>query len=372
MSRRQALGVISNNHPIGNNINTKALVKNSISNTSIKSSNCLSQENNENEAPKKNSSSELECDKQAANFEDFEFEIFQEELCDEFVTVRDVRFKEDLKKALDKENLAKKETHVVFNNDYDDEEDEEDDEDEDYHEDEDEEDEEEADEQEDLEEEGISRLNLAQFNEESKNDLISTSVLMSMDSSSVNHDLSSPMILDDTIAYQSGYECNESLDEGTRSKTERDNLLMNCLEYKDDILKYMRHLETQNRPKSSYMKKQQDITSSMRSILIDWLVEVTEEYKLNVETLYLAVNYTDRFLSQMSVLRGKLQLVGTASMYIASKYEEISPPDVSEFVFITDDTYTKKQVLRMEHLLLKVGFFFNLFNMKIKFHCSFN
>lgn len=37
-----------------------------------------------------------------------------------------------------------------------------------------------------------------------------------------------------------------------------------------------------------------------------------------------------------------------------SKYEEIYPPDVNEFVYITDHTYTKKQVLRMEQLILKV------------------
>ena len=36
------------------------------------------------------------------------------------------------------------------------------------------------------------------------------------------------------------------------------------------------------------------------------------------------------------------------------RYEEIYPPDVSEFVYITDDTYTKRQVLRMEHLVIKV------------------
>lgn len=36
------------------------------------------------------------------------------------------------------------------------------------------------------------------------------------------------------------------------------------------------------------------------------------------------------------------------------KFEEIYPPEVAEFVYITDDTYTKKQVLRMEHLILKV------------------
>ena len=92
----------------------------------------------------------------------------------------------------------------------------------------------------------------------------------------------------------------------------------------------------------------------MRSILVDWLVEVAEEYKLQTETLYLAVAYIDRFLSYMSVQRSKLQLVGTACMFIAAKYEEIYPPDVGEFVYITDDTYNKRQVLRMEHLVLKV------------------
>lgn len=66
------------------------------------------------------------------------------------------------------------------------------------------------------------------------------------------------------------------------------------------------------------MKKQPDVTASMRSILVDWLVEVAEEYKLHTETLYLAVNYVDRFLSYMSVVRGKLQLVGTAAMFLAS------------------------------------------------------
>jgi cyclin A len=56
----------------------------------------------------------------------------------------------------------------------------------------------------------------------------------------------------------------------------------------------------------------------MRAVLIDWLVEVTEEYKMQTETLYLAVNFIDRFLSYMSVVRAKLQLVGTAAMFIAS------------------------------------------------------
>ena len=92
----------------------------------------------------------------------------------------------------------------------------------------------------------------------------------------------------------------------------------------------------------------------MRAILVDWLVEVSTEYKLNTQTLFLAVNYIDRFLSCMSVNRSKLQLVGTCCMYIASKFEEIYPPELSEFVYITDDTYSRRQVIRMEEVLLKV------------------
>ncbi|KAF5296260.1 hypothetical protein FQA39_LY12597 [Lamprigera yunnana] len=125
-------------------------------------------------------------------------------------------------------------------------------------------------------------------------------------------------------------------------------------EYRTEIYLYLRELELHNRPKPGYMRKQPDINYSMRTILVDWLVEVALEYKLQSETLFLAVNYIDRFLSYMSVVRGKLQLVGTAAMFIAAKYEEIYPPDISEFVYITDDTYTRRQVVRMEHLILKV------------------
>ena len=109
------------------------------------------------------------------------------------------------------------------------------------------------------------------------------------------------------------------------------------------------------------MTKQPDISHSMRSILVDWLVEVAEEYKLQTETLYLAVAYIDRFLSYMSVQRSKLQLVGTACMFIAAKYEEIYPPDVGEFVYITDDTYNKRQVLKVWPLTLLLSAYLKKF-----------
>ncbi len=50
----------------------------------------------------------------------------------------------------------------------------------------------------------------------------------------------------------------------------------------------------------------------------------------------------------MSVLRSKLQLVGASSMFLAAKFEEIYPPEVGDFVYITDDTYTKIQVCLLQ------------------------
>merc|ERR1712240_443433 len=161
-------------------------------------------------------------------------------------------------------------------------------------------------------------------------------------------DLESPMILD-TSVQQLDWRV-PPLDQHKPESVD----VFSVPEYSEDIYSYLRQSEVKYMAKHNYMSKQPDINQGMRSILVDWLVEVGEEYKLQTETLHLAVNYIDRFLSLMSVQRSKLQLVGTAAMFIASKYEEIYPPDVSEFVYITDDTYTKRQVLRMEHLVLKV------------------
>lgn len=95
------------------------------------------------------------------------------------------------------------------------------------------------------------------------------------------------------------------------------------------------------------------MNAKMRAILVDWLVEVAEEYKLCADTLYLSVNYIDRFLSIHPVQRSNLQLVGISCMWIASKYEEIYPPNVNDFCYITDNTYSKEQMVNMEELVLK-------------------
>lgn len=89
------------------------------------------------------------------------------------------------------------------------------------------------------------------------------------------------------------------------------------------------------------MKSQPDINDKMRAILVDWIIEVHLKFKLQPETLFIAINIMDRYLEKVRVEKGYLQLVGVTALMIAAKYEEIYPPEVKDFVFITDKAYMK-------------------------------
>jgi len=78
----------------------------------------------------------------------------------------------------------------------------------------------------------------------------------------------------------------------------------------------------------------------MRKVLIDWLVEVHLNFKLLPETLFIAVNLIDRYSMHHQIIRKNYQLVGVTCMLIASKYEEIYPPHIKDFIYITDSAYT--------------------------------
>lgn len=123
-------------------------------------------------------------------------------------------------------------------------------------------------------------------------------------------------------------------------------------EHATHIYEHCLDTEDYTLPNPKYMAHQTDINASMREILVDWLIEVHLKFKLLPETLYLTVNLIDRYLDKQMVLRNKLQLVGVTAMLIASKYEEIYPPIVTDFVYITDNAYTKQEILEMEESML--------------------
>merc|ERR1711973_147063 len=126
---------------------------------------------------------------------------------------------------------------------------------------------------------------------------------------------------------------------------DRDNP-QSAAEYVNHIYAHLRQLEEKYAVQKDFLRTT-TITARMRSILINWLAQVSLQFKLLQETLYLTVDTVDRFLSlNGSKLQYKtLQLVGVASMLIACKYEEMYVPEVNDFVFITDQAYEAKDIL---------------------------
>ena len=129
--------------------------------------------------------------------------------------------------------------------------------------------------------------------------------------------------------------------------------IVTCSAHAVDIHDNLRAAEQSFLPQKVFGDVQEDITLNMRSILVDWLVEVSEEYKLLPDTLHLAVALLDRFLLLKVVSRKSLQLVGVSCMFIASKFEEIYAPEISDLCYITDNTYSEQNIIGMEKRILE-------------------
>ena len=128
------------------------------------------------------------------------------------------------------------------------------------------------------------------------------------------------------------------------------------LEYISDIWNNLRtaELEEPCLPKYENIKKQIDINENSRALLIDWIIEVHYKFKLRRETLFFCVLIIDRFLSKQNISINKFQLLGITALFIASKLEEILCPEIFQFVIITDNTFSKEEILSMENEILKL------------------
>ena len=95
----------------------------------------------------------------------------------------------------------------------------------------------------------------------------------------------------------------------------------------------------------------------MRTILVDWLVQVHKRFRLQSETLYLTVGIMDRYLSvEENISKNDMQLIGVTSMMMACKYEEIYAPEIDDFVYICDNAYEAGK-----KILFLFSFFISIF-----------
>merc|ERR1712105_369257 len=127
-----------------------------------------------------------------------------------------------------------------------------------------------------------------------------------------------------------------------------------CTEYALEIYAYLKQLEKRGSVRPDFLSGC-PTPDKMRSVLVDWLVEVQIQFKLLQETLFLTVNTIDRFLALegKTLHRSKLQLVGVAAMFLMSKIEEVYAPAVSDFVYITDNAYDEAEIRQMELRIIR-------------------
>lgn len=125
-------------------------------------------------------------------------------------------------------------------------------------------------------------------------------------------------------------------------------------EYAPEIFNYLHELEQKLAPYPHYMDNQEELKWEMRSVLIDWVVQVHQRFNLLPETLFLTVNYVDRFLSRRRVLLSRFQLVGAVALFIAAKYEEINCPTVQEVAYMADNAYSIQDFLKAELFMIDV------------------
>ena len=88
------------------------------------------------------------------------------------------------------------------------------------------------------------------------------------------------------------------------------------------------------------------------------IFQVCDEQRCEEEVFPLAMNYLDRFLSVCDTPRTRLQLLGAACMFIASKLKETNPISAEKLVIYTDNSISLPMLMVINFLILFYRNFF--------------
>lgn len=129
-------------------------------------------------------------------------------------------------------------------------------------------------------------------------------------------------------------------------------------EYVQEIQYYLLHMETrpQVTVRKHFLSSQSCILPRMRAVVVDWMVGVSLQLDLHMETLHMAVSCLDRFLQTQldTTTKDKLQLIGVTALLVAAKYEETFPPKVSDLSYLAGGGAPETEILETERAMLQV------------------
>lgn len=130
-------------------------------------------------------------------------------------------------------------------------------------------------------------------------------------------------------------------------------------EYLDDLLESLKQEE-----KFLIFNKENrllhEVKDHMRLILISWITEVHRKFRLLDETLYLTIQLVDQCLhsNQNKFDKNNFQLLGISALYLSCKYEEIYFASLHDFSYVTENTFSTKEIIEMESKILEMVDFF--------------
>ena len=172
-----------------------------------------------------------------------------------------------------------------------------------------------------------------------------------------------------TIIGEKAFNNNEMQIIKENEKDLIENLSGNDEEYTDEILENLINEEkTVNiEINPNYFEFQHEINQKMRSILIDWLLDVHHKFNFKQETFYTTIYIIDTFLSKKFIQRKRFQLLGVTSLLISSKFNEIYIRRMNDYALITDGAYTIDDIKKMEEEITKTLNFNFLFPSSLSF-----
>ncbi|CAF0731555.1 unnamed protein product [Rotaria sp. Silwood1] len=156
------------------------------------------------------------------------------------------------------------------------------------------------------------------------------------------------IILDDNFESSTDIPVEFDCDSGDR------NNITTVSELVVDICKYWKELEQRTPIRQNFLLHRREGTASPqnRAVLIDWLYQVHDRFKLLSDTFHMTIHLIDRYLQIVDVSKHELQLIGSTALLLACKYEEMAIPGMNDFVYVSDNAYSKDDMKEMERRII--------------------
>jgi len=123
-----------------------------------------------------------------------------------------------------------------------------------------------------------------------------------------------------------------------------------CMFYSESMLNSWLSLEKEYMWRFDFLKGNKTIRPHMCGILNAWMVEIVYKFDLRDNTLWHTYSILNRYLSKNTGghSREEFQMLGSACMWIAAKYNDVAPMCGQDLVYICRDAFTEAELRECE------------------------